>query len=280
MSDEKLVDLDKVATARTPKQLLAIFHQHKRSLDSEFEQEADELVWQMAGRWRPTTDRRQECRFAVLHDQEGKRWPHIVSRLGKSQEYHLFKADCSFPQFSFPLHTTKNMWVVAAFDPTGTFLNAMFVGSFADAAHTFATCTWPQLQQSYAEYINALDPAMLTKLRTSLQQAMLAEEDEANTAHQQHIASIRGRYRNQLNYFTSLLDDAQALKDVKEKATYTLELDGYPPSKPYHSYKDVRRAHSKRNVPHIKCVILRQAHKQPQTTFARWSTTDRIWAIL
>ena len=57
------------------------------------------------------------------------------------------------------------------------------------------------------------------------------------------------------------------------------DFAGFPPSKAYSGLKVARRSHSKRNIPHIECHIIRCVGKN-KTQFARWSTDDRVWLIL
>lgn len=271
------IDLAAIAAVKVPSQLVRVFRKHRDFL-SHKGQEAE----RMFSSWEHTNDGTALSMMA-LRDTDVRLQPLLQLRRPRGPEFQLFKASCvqDHAYFDFPLPTNRNLWVCAAVDRESfKFMNAMFVGSFVDALAQWVKSSLDDLQTSYAEYVNSLDSAQLVRLRRALQNTMLDEVEAADIQHRAFVASIKGRYRNQLNYFATLLDQAQAKKDEKEKATYTFVLTGYPESKPYTTYKEVRRSHSKRNVPNVDCVIYRRIAKHPQTMFARWSVEDRVWVIL
>lgn len=204
-----------------------------------------------------------------------------VARTNDPLTFCLFSATHSPASFTFPLSSKQTkQWVVGVFDKEHmTFQNAMFIGSFKECAVVLTQGNLSKLRTLYAKAVSELEPHTLAPLRTSLQNKMLAEIEEAEAQHQMHIASIRNRHRNQLNYFTGLFDEAQERQDKRDKAQYHLDFLGFPPSKTYDSLKVARRTHSKRNIPHIDCYIVRRVGKA-STLFAQWSTEDRIWIIL
>ncbi len=204
-----------------------------------------------------------------------------IARINDPLVVCLFMAKHTPASFTFPMDSKQSrQWVVGVFDHTHmTFQNAMFLGTFTECVKVFTPMNLSKLRSLYATAVSALEPHMLAPLRTALQYKMLTEIDEAEAQHQTHIASIRNRHRNQLNYFTGLFDEAQERQDVRDKATYYLDFAGFPPSKAYSGLKVARRSHSKRNIPHIECHIIRCVGKN-KTQFARWSTDDRVWLIL
>lgn len=235
--------------------------------------------------WRAVADTKQ----ARIHIEQPNVQPQYhLRRLPDhpdNQVFILFKANQPPTCFDFPIEHAQTNWCVGLFGPSGwPFQNGLFVGTWSQALTVWATANSRTLERSFADYVAKLSPAGLTKIKTDLTQHMLNELEDAERGHQQHIASIRGRYRNRLNFFTSLHDEAQDKLDKQVKATYTFELLGYPLSREYASYKEARRAHSKRNVPNVECVITRKVKRAKGTmhtqTFARWSTADRVWNLL
>lgn len=278
--NEKLL-LDQIAACKTPVQVMKLFGYGVEHL-------RDDVDWGFNPVQSPWTfvSRDWEMRFDTCLDATNKRLPvfHCISVVESSNSgsmFTLFKATSNLPNFNFPVDKKyAASWIVAEFSRAdGRFQNSMIIGTFAEALKAFVKVDRKKMSASYAELVTGLDPSNLGKLRTSLQDAMLDEIDEAEQQHAMVIASIRNRYRNQLNYFTALFDEAQAAIDAKQKAQYAFELNGYPPSKMYPTYKEARRSHSRRNTPNVDCVIYRYVKKQPQT-FARWSVDDRVWIIL
>lgn len=195
-------------------------------------------------------------------------------------EFTLFRGNTPPYGFDLPIKNAPTQWAVGTFKTSGEFAGGLFVGSFSDALAHWCKPNQRKLDLAFAEYIAALDPKTLTNLKADLHAQMIEELDSLEREYEARVAATRGRYRNRLNYFTTLHDDAQDRLDKKDKATYTIELDGYPPSREYNSYKEARRAHSKRNVPHIPAVINRHRKKAKPEAFALWSIHDRIWNIL
>lgn len=278
--NEKLL-LDQVAACKTPVQVMKLFGfgvEHLRE-DRDWTFNPVQSSWTFVSRdW--------EMRFDTCLDTAGKRLPmfHAISVLdgqAAGGRFLLFKATSNLPNFNFPVDKKYHAsWIVAEFDrQDGRFQNAMIIGTFAEALAAFVKVDRKKMSASYAALVTSLDPSNLGKLRTSLQDVMLDEIDEAEQQHAMVVAGIRNRHRNQLNYFTALFDEAQAAIDAKQKAEYAFELNGYPPSKVYPTYKEARRAHSRRNLLNVDCVIYRYVKKQPQK-FARWSVDDRVWVIL
>lgn len=278
--NEKLL-LDQVAACKTPVQVMKLFGygvEHLRE-DVDWGFKPMQSAWTFVNRdW--------EMRFDTCLDSANKRLPvfHCISVVESSisgSMFTLFKATGNLPNFNFPVDKKyQSSWIVAEFSrQDGRFQNAMVIGTFAEALKAFVKIDRKKMAACYAELVTGLDPSNLGKLRTSLQDAMLDEIDEAEQQHAMVVAGIRNRHRNQLNYFTALFDEAQASIDAKQKAQYAFELNGYPPSKTYTTYKEARRSHSRRNLPNVDCVIYRYVKKQPHK-FARWSVDDRVWIIL
>ncbi|MNQ44268.1 hypothetical protein D3C85_580190 [compost metagenome] len=278
--NEKLT-LAQVAACKTPAQVMKLFGYGSDHLkaDVDWGFEPTLQLWTMVHRdW--------EMRFDTCLDRDGKRNPvfHatcVVDSGTAPKVYTLFKASSDLPNFNFPLDKKQAvLWVCAEFERhDNRFRNAMIIGSFADCLKMFVKPDHRKMEAAYAQLVSNLDPSNLGKLRTALQDSMLDEIEEAEQQHNFTVANIRNRYRNQLNYFTGLFDEAQAAIDAKQKAQYAFELHGYPPSKLYSTYKEARRSHSRRNVPNVDCVIYRFVKKQPHK-FARWSVDDRVWIIL
>lgn len=230
-------------------------------------------------------DLRLDEPFSVCVDavfaQRGKPSPVFKLRPFDSDlVFALFRGNAPPPGFDLPIKNAATQWVVGVFRMSGEFAGGLFVGSFSDALAHWCKPNQRKLDLAFAEYIAALDPKTLTNLKADLHAQMIEELDSLEREYEARVAATRGRYRNRLNYFTTLHDDAQDRLDKKDKATYTIELDGYPPSREYNSYKEARRAHSKRNVPHIPAVINRHRKKAKPEAFALWSIHDRIWNIL
>ena len=189
-------------------------------------------------------------------------------------------------QLTVPINKPKTVWAVAIFDPEhGQFQNALFIGSFREALEAFVRMDQKELVAWYGEYLRNMTHDQLHDLRQNLFNAMRAELKQEELHHEQTVQSINGRYRNQLNFFTTMHDQALAQQDLENDVSYTFEIDGYPESKPYATYKDARRGHSKRNVPHLACNIRRHAPatkkaKASSTLFAAWSLTHRTWELI
>lgn len=280
MVNEKLM-LDQIAACKTPAQVMKLFGYGPEHLKSD----VDWGFEPTGSRW-TIVSRDWEMRFDTCLDRDGNRNPvfHaacVVDNGAAPKIYTLFKATSVLPNFNFPLDKKQTaLWVCAEFERQDSrFRNAMIIGSFADCLKMFVKPDHRKMESSYAQLVANLDPSNLGKLRSALQGSMLDEIDEAEQQHSFVVAGIRNRYRNQLNYFTGLFDEAQAFVDAKQKAQYAFELNGYPPSKQYSTYKEARRSHSRRNVPNVDCVIYRYVKKQPHK-FARWSVDDRVWIIL
>lgn len=278
--NEKLL-LDQVAACKTPVQVMKLFGygvEHLRE-DMDWTFNPGKSPWTFVSRdW--------EMRFDTCLDPTGKRLPvfqaiSVLDGPSAGGMFALFKATGNLPNFNFPVDKKyQSSWIVAEFGRTdGRFQNAMIIGTFTEALAAFVKIDRKKMSASYATLVTGLDPSNLGKLRTSLQDAMLDEIDEAEQQHAMVVAGIRNRHRNSLNYFTALFDEAQAAIDAKQKALYAFELNGYPPSKTYTTYKEARRSHSRRNLPNVDCVIYRYVKKQPHK-FARWSVDDRVWVIL
>lgn len=189
-------------------------------------------------------------------------------------------------QLIVPITKPKTVYAVALFDVEhGQFQNALFIGTFREALEAFVNQDVNQLTHWYGQYLQGLKPDQLHELRQNLFAAMRQELKQEEAHHEQMVQSINGRYRNQLNFFTTMHDQALAQQDLENDVSYTFELYGYPPSKPYATYKDARRSHSKRNAPHVECVIRRHAPatkktKASSTIFATWSLVHRTWELV
>ena len=267
-----------LGTATTPAKLLKLLKLHRNSLSDIFDH-VDERYLRRSSQW-GIGKKWVTVNFSVLTSPAGKHYPKLALHQAKGPVFVFFNVDAPPPYFNFPTSNQKHKWVCAAFDADTTqFLNALFIGSFQEAMIEFADPSLTTLQANYAQYVASLDVRLLGTLRTTLQNAMLDEIEAANEQHALQVAAIRNRHRNQLNYFTSLFDDAQAAHDAVDSAQYVYTLDGFPTSKAYHSYKEVRRAHSRRNIPNTDCTITRHT-AITQELFARWSVEDRVWVIL
>lgn len=182
----------------------------------------------------------------------------------------------NLPSFEAP----KNCWLVAAlFGVENLFINALFVGTFNECLNKLFDFNLEVMQKSYTKHLLAQGSKVLVSSRQKLLDDMASELADAEREYEQTVASIRGAYRTRLAELTAMLDKAQADADKKEKATYLFELYGYPESKTYGSFKEVRRAHSRRNVPETPCVIYRMTGKK-KAKFAQWSLADRIWTLI
>src|SRR5690606_533366 len=53
--------------------------------------------------------------------------------------------------------------------------------------------------------------------------------------------------------------------------TFIVAFDGYPESKPYQTFKEARRAHSKRNIYHVDCSII-QDEGGKRSVICEWDT--------
>lgn len=270
--------LDQIVKCKTPLQVMKLFGYDPTVLNDDYD-------WGYVDRrqtWTAIT-RDLQMRCTTACDEGGKRHPlfEVSSVLASGVTHLLFKASCNLPNFNFPLDRKKqNQWVLATFDQVDTrFQNEMIVGSFTDCLKALNPIDRRKMATCYADLVIGLHPSDLSKLRSKLQDHMLDEIEEADQQHAINVGNIRNRYRNQLNYFTALFDEAQAAIDAKQKAQYAFQLDGYPPSKFYSTYKEARRAHSRRNVPNVECVIGRSTKKHEQK-FARWSVADKVWVIL
>lgn len=232
------------------------------------------------GCWELCSSKYEVCVDAVF-DAKNKPSPLFkLSEHGSDVQFILFRGNMPPANFDLPIPNAATQWAVGVFTiDTDEFVGGLLVGSFADALAAWCKPNKHKLDIAFAEFVASLDPKALTKIKSNLQKQMLDELDALEREHTARVAATRGRYRNRLNYFTTLHDDAQDRLDKKDKATYTIELDGYPPSRAYGSYKEARRAHSKRNAPHIAAVIKRH-HKKETSTFAKWSIYDRVWNIL
>lgn len=196
----------------------------------------------------------------------------LTFRMCKSGAEQMF----NLPEFGAP----KNCWIVAAVDDgTNDFLHGLFVGTFNECLNKLVDADLPSLQKSYNKHLLNQGSKLLVASRQKLLDDMATELTEAEREYEQTIAFIRNSYRARLSDLTALLDQAQADADKKDKATYLFELYGYPESKTYGSFKEVRRAHSRRNVPETPCVIYRIKGKK-KTKFAKWSLADRIWTLI
>jgi hypothetical protein len=275
--NEKLL-LDQIVKCKTPMQVMKLFGYGPTALDADYD-------WGYVDRRHSWTaisaDLQMRC--TTTSDDSGKRHPmfEVSHHVPDGATYLLFKASCNLPNFNFPLDKKQQcQWVLATFDQADTrFQNELMIGSFTDCVKLLGNIDRRKMAACYAALVINLHPGDLSKLRSKLQDHMLDEIEEADQQHAINVGNIRNRYRNQLNYFTALFDEAQAAIDAKQKAQYAFQLDGYPPSKLYSTYKEARRSHSRRNVPNVECVIHRTTKKQDHK-FARWSVADKVWVIL
>lgn len=200
------------------------------------------------------------------------------------QEWQFARADAL--KLIVPIAKPKSVYAVAIIDPEhGQFQNALFIGTFREALEVFVSLDTKMLTSWYSDYLLRMTPDQLHDLRQNLSKAMREELKQEDLHHEQQVQSINGRYRNQLNFFTSMHDQALAKQDLENDVSYTFEIDGYPVSKPYATYKEARRTHSKRNVPHLGCIIRRHVPATKKTKasgniFASWSLTHRTWELV
>jgi len=200
------------------------------------------------------------------------------------ESFLLFRSEeqpRNFPKLTLP----KKQWVAARFGgPEDTFANALYVGGFTDALMVIVNGNGSKMEAGYKEILGKLSVAQLAAMRESVQEQMLQEIEDANRAHEQTLSTIRSKYRSDIQLFASVADTVQDAQDAKDKAVYVFELYGYPPSKQYKSFKQARRAHSKRNAPHTACVMYRvvqgSTHKTSAKKFAQWSIADRVWNLI
>ena len=182
----------------------------------------------------------------------------------------------NLPNFDAP----KNCWLVAALYGTeNAFLNALFVGTFNECLNKLFDFNLSFLQKEYTNRLVSQGSNILLNSRQKLLDDMAQELSELERAYEHSVSFVRNKYRTQLSELTALIDTAQAEADKKEKASYSFELSGYHESKQYNSFKEARRAHSRRNVPETACVMYRHSGKK-KTKFAKWLLADRIWNIL
>lgn len=207
---------------------------------------------------------------------------HLSAYEDRREDIHMvmFKSGnesmFNLPNFDAP----KNCWLVAAlYDAENAFLNALFVGNFNECLNKLFDFNLAFLQKEYTNRLVSQGSNILLNSRQKLLDDMAHELLELERSHEHSVAFVRNKYRTQLSELTTLIDNAQADADKKEKASYSFELYGYPESKQYGSFKEARRAHSRRNVPETACVMYRHTAKK-KTKFAKWSLADRIWNIL
>lgn len=196
------------------------------------------------------------------------------------ESYLLFRSEeqpYNFPKLTLP----KKQWVAAAFAGVdNAFTNGVYVGSFSEALMVIVNGNTGKMSSGYKEILGKLSVAQLAAMRESVQEQMLQEIEDANRAHEQTLTNIRSKYRADIQLFASVADTVQDAQDSKDKATYVFELYGYPLSKEYRSFKQARRAHSKRNVPHTACVMYRIVQGRTPKKFAQWSIADRVWNLI
>lgn len=267
--------LKQLATARTHTELLA-----KMGREALLRVRTP-IDW-LDGDWESVNAKYEAC-VDVVFDAKNRPSPLFkLSEHGGEVQYVLFRGNLPPKNFDLPIPNAATQWAVGVFSidiAQEEFIGGLFVGSFSEALAHWVRPNKHKLDIAFAEFVASLDPKALTKIKSNLQKQMLTELDALEKEYTARQTATRGRYRNRLNYFTTLHDDAQERLDKKDNATYTIELDGYPPSRAYGSYKEARRAHSKRNAPHIAAAIKRH-HKKEVINFAKWSTDDRIWNIL
>ncbi len=270
--------LKTLVTAQTPAELLTMMGQDA------FRTARTPSDW-LNGCWELCSGKYEACVDMVLDSRRRTGPLFKLYEHGSSVQYILFRGSHPPANFDMPIANASTQWVVGVFSiGADEFVGGMLVGTFVEALHVWCKPNKHKLDIAFAEFVSGLGPSALTRIKSKLQEQMLEELDGLDREYAARQASTRGRYRNRLNYFTSLHDDAQDKLDKKENATYTFELSGYPLSREYASYKEARRAHSKRNVPNVECVITRKAKRTKGTmhtqTFARWSTADRVWNLL
>lgn len=193
-------------------------------------------------------------------------------------EFRLYKPSKSaFEKKPFVVPFPKKQFVVVALKE-GVFQNAMFVGNNKQATKEFLDFNIKSLKKHYSDYINGLSVSDIKTLRTQVNEMKEAELAELELRHLQLVSMVQSKYRNKISFLDKALDNCLLNQDLNSDSYYRYRLDGFMDSPSYGTFSSVKKAHSKRNIPHIGCIIIK-VDGDAETVFAVWDTEKRQWNL-
>lgn len=226
--------------------------------------------------------RRTDGDLSLYAPPKGKKPPSFYHSIEtRGVDLHLFRGDSEpyVPNFpTFKVKSPATTWVVAVLsEHSGTWEPALFVGSWSDALKVFLFDDQARLEDGFRKFLSkGTDVSAFTYWHKNFTDTYDFETTQAIEEHKMRIITQRNLYRKRISEVNAAIDKATRKADADKDVTYHFIADGYPPSKPVSTYRDARRAHSKRNDPIKSCIIYRTI-KNKSTPFAVWDEYSRTW---
>lgn len=141
----------------------------------------------------------------------------------------------------------------------------ILVGTFQQVMERLKSCV--QSQQKAAQILSESDNLdLMLKTANHVGEELAQETAMLNATYNQLMSELRKVKATKTQQLLKLIDDKAP------SGKYVLAFEGHPLSKTYSTYREARRAHSRRNVPHVDCSMLREGK-----TICWWDTSTRTW---
>ena len=140
----------------------------------------------------------------------------------------------------------------------------------------FALADLLRTVDDFAQSHNINSLVTLTTLLVAMDKLQSDHESQEIIIHRQMQRELQELSNNtaaRASRLTELIDS------LVVPGRYIIQFDGFPASKEYSTLKAARRAHSKRNLPHVPCTIL-SIDTMNRYAVAEWNVETRLWTYM
>lgn len=155
----------------------------------------------------------------------------------------------------------KTDWTL--FEATDAFV-PMDCGSFKKMKELASALT----KKTIGEYDNL---RLMQKAANHIRDELSDEELMLTAAYRRQLEELHRAKHTRTQHLMKAIDSK-----MSTGSKFIVAFDGYPESKPYQSFKEARRAHSKRNIYHVECQILQDVNGK-RGVVCEWDTYSKTW---